>query len=149
MVFDINPPFYCFKSNFQGKARGQGEVEGVKGGEETFYNPNAVKTLSNILSSILSVLVSKGDRSSFKGAPNPHFQFHVLPDNPLPCVLDSSTTDSITFPFLLHTESQKRESQLPPGPGPTSTKPTGKKPWAPPPIPALALVKHVSSPEEP
>lgn len=45
----------------------------MKGGEGTFYNPNAVKTLFNILSSILSVLVSKRDESSFKGAPESSF----------------------------------------------------------------------------
>lgn len=106
----------------------------MKSGEGTFYNPNSIKTLFNILSSILSVSVSKKTRALLKGPLNPHFQFHVLPDNPLPCVLDSYTTDSITFPLTLHSESQKGESQLPTGSHPAFLKPVGKKPLSSDPV---------------
>lgn len=67
-------------------------------------------------------------RALLKGPLNPHFQFHILPDNPLPCILDSYTTDSITFPLVLHRESQKRDSQLLTRPDPMSPKPKGKNP---------------------
>lgn len=51
----------------------------MKGGEGTFYNPNAVKTFFNILSSILSVLVSKKDESSFRGALESSFPIPSYP----------------------------------------------------------------------
>lgn len=102
----------------------------MKGGKGTFYKPNAVKTFFNILRSILSVFVSKkkNTRALLKGPLNPHFQFHVLPDNPLPCVLDSCTTDSVTFPLVLHSQSQKWDRQLLAGPDPVPPKAMGRNP---------------------
>lgn len=90
-------------------------------------------------------------RALLKGPLNPHFQFHILPDNPLPCILDSYTTDSITFPLVLHRESQKRDSQLPTRPDPMSPKPKGKNPLGSdrPHAPVLDVVKQVSPPKEP
>lgn len=125
----------------------------MKGGKETFCSPNAVKTFLNILRSILSVFISKKkkkkDKSSFKGAPNPHFQFHVFPDNPLPHILDSCTTDSITSPPVLRSRSQQRASLLPVGPILLSQTQRGEFPWLGPPAPVLAAVMGMSCLGEP